>query len=63
MDKQNLLRGYICQHVQEYQVAFLRRLADELENGHINDKESEFWSEFVGIIADDIEYVFQTIPA
>ena len=57
MDKHNLLRGYICQHVQEYQVRFLRDLADKLDNGHISDEMDKNWSDFVGIIADDIDYV------
>jgi hypothetical protein len=58
MDKHNLLRGYICQHVQEYQVKFLRDLADKLENDwYISDEMDKDWSKFVGIIADDIDYV------
>ena len=57
--KQDLLRDHICQHITDYQVGFLRRMADELENGHINDKDAECWSDFVGTIADDITYVFE----
>ena len=46
--------------VQEYQVAFLRRLADDLEkNGHMGDRGSECWTEFVETIADDITYVYE----
>ena len=58
--KQDLLRDYICMRVQEYQVAFLRRLADDLEkNGHMGDRGSECWTEFVETIADDITYVYE----
>ena len=59
MDKHNLLRAFICETVQEYQVAFLRNLADKLENdaGGISDEMDKKWSDFVGIIADDIDYV------
>ena len=57
MDKHNLLRDLICQHVSEYQVAFLRRMADNLEQGSLVD-ESGYWAEFVGTIDDDIHCIF-----
>ena len=58
MNKHNLLRAFICETVLEYQVAFLRNLADKLENdAGISDEMDKDWSDFVGIIADDIDYV------
>ena len=58
MDKHNLLRVFICETVLEYQVAFLRNLADKLENdAGISDEMDKNWSDFVGIIDDDIDYV------
>ena len=59
MTKQQLLRNIICQSVQEYQVAFLRRLADNLEKGVLLELSGD-WSEFVGTIDDDICNVLNT---
>ena len=57
-EKQDLLRDIICQHIYDYQVGFLRRLADDIENGYMGERESECWTDFLGTIAEDIEYVF-----
>ena len=59
MDKHNLLRNLIVQHVKEYQVAFLRRLADDIEQGAFIE-ESEHWAELAETIDDDICNVLNT---
>ena len=50
--RQNLLRDYICFRIQQYQVALLRRMADNLEQGSL---ESQELVKFVGTIDDDIQ--------